>query len=255
MKMVKKILLGLSVIAIAVSLTGCLKDDTEGAIKGAGKKWSVDYTNETKVNYRAYKGSGQRHAGGLVKVEFNKDGDPAASKMGVIFGLQETKTEDKKTLRKFNIIGIAADGTYYVSSLDKIEDIQAENFGAKVNAESGATEKEWVKLSAGKKVTMLKDTDENKYAYIWYQAKTDGSYDWAVLSMTDEEAKAYDGETGACPKATTDKGTITGAFDAVASEAKLPQYLISVYAMIQPGKTLSGKWNIVGTYKEAEDAE
>ncbi len=252
MKMVKKVLMGLAAIALVASLTGCLKDDTESAIKGAGKKWSVDYTNDTKDNYRAYKATGAKHAGGLVKVEFNKGGTPGESKMGVIFGLEQYKDENKKTLRKFQIIGVSETGNYYVSSYDKVADIQAKNFGT----DDGATEKEWVALGA-KKVTMSEDTNGNKYTYVWYQAQIDGSYKWAIASMTDDQANAYDKTTGALPAGATElaKGTIEKAFDAVANESKLPQHAISVYAMIQPGKVLSGKWNIIGAYKEAEDAE
>lgn len=255
MKMVKKILFGLSVIAIAASLTGCIKDDTESAIKGTGKKYSVNYTNDGKSNYRAYKASGLKHAGGLVKVTFDNDGTPAESKMGVIFGLEE-RTENKKKLRNFNIIGVSATGNYYVSTLTDIEDIQAENFGASTTATTGPREKEWVKLQSGATLSTDSATG-NKFIYVWYQAKKEGKYDWALLSMTDDVAATWNATTGAIPTgATTLKsGTITGAFTAVDADNKVPQQKISVYAMIQPGKTLAGKWNIVGTYLEAEDAE
>ena len=254
MKMVKKILLGLSVIAIAVSLTGCIKDDTESAIKGVGKNYSIDYTNDNTENYRAYKASGQKHAGGIVKITFDKDGDPADSKMGVIFGLEETKTADKKTIRNFNIIGVSAANNYYVSSFKNIENIQDKNFGATENAATGPSEKVWKSL--GTSVT-LPANEGNKFAYIWYKANINGSYDWAILDLTEEQLAAYDTTTGAKPAGATvlASGTITEAFTAVTAEKDLPQHQISVYAMIQPGKTLSGKWNIVGTYKEAEDAE
>jgi len=254
MKMVKKVLMGLAVAAIAFALTGCLQDDTEKAIKGSGSKYSIDYTNEGKDNYRAYKSTGISHAGALVKVTFDKDCDAGVSKMGVIFDLQERK-ENKQKLRDFNIIGIAKDGTYYVSRLTNIEDIQANNFGAEEDAATGPSEK--VLVALGAKVTMPTDSDGNYFVYVWYKANLNGTYSWALLNMTEDQAKTFDKNAGDIPTgATTLKsGTISNAFDAVTETKNLPKRKISVYAMIKPGKTLTGKWNIVGKYLEAEDAE
>ena len=257
MKMVKKVLMGLAVAAVAFALTGCLQDDTEKAIKGSGSKYSIDYTNEGTENYRAYKSTGLSHAGGLVKVTFDKECDADVSKMGVIFGLEERKV-DKKKLRDFNIIGIAKDGKYYVSTLTNIEDIQANNFGAEVNAATGPSEKEWVPITDGKKVSMTAESaDGNLFVYVWYQAQLNGSYKWALATMTDDQAKKFDKNVGDIPEGASvlAQGVITGAFDPVTEAKKLPQRKISVYAMIKPGKTLTGKWNIVGKYLEAEDAE
>lgn len=257
MKMVKKVLMGLAVAAIAFALTGCLQDDTEKAIKGSGSKYSIDYTNEGTQNYRAYKSTGLSHAGALVKVTFDKDCDAGVSKMGVIFDLQERK-ENKQKLRDFNIIGIAKDGTYYVSRLTNIEDIQDDNFGAVVNAATGPSEKELVSIDLGKKVTMSTDADGNKYVYVWYKANLNGTYSWAIVTMTDDQAKAFDKNAGDIPEGATSlnaSGTISDAFEAVTEAKKIPKRKISVYAMIKPGKTLTGKWNIVGKYLEAEDAE
>ncbi len=256
MKMVKKVLMGLAVAAVAFALTGCLQDDTEKAIKGSGSKYSIDYTNEGTQNYRAYKSTGLSHAGALVKVTFDKDCDAGVSKMGVIFDLQERKV-NKQKLRDFNIIGIAKDGKYYVSRLTNIEDIQDENFGAVVNAATGPSEKELVSIDLGEKVTMSTDSDGNYFVYVWYKANLNGTYSWALLNMTDDQAKTFDKNAGDIPAgaATLASGTIANAFDAVTEASKLPQRKISVYAMIKPGKTLTGKWNIVGKYLEAEDAE
>ncbi len=263
MKMVKKILFGAVALAAVLSLASCgLKDDEEGAITGSGNTYKVKYENSNKDdNYRAYKSTTFKHAGALVKVTFNKT-DIGASKMGVIFGLTEKKAADGKSkLRDFYIIGLGTldKSNFYVSKYINISDIQAENFGAKTTAaDTEAKEIELVALNDANSITLpAKAADGSISLYIWYQAQLNGSYTWAILTMTDEQAKAWDKNTGVIPTGATTlrTGIISDAFTAVTDPKDLPQYPISVYSMIKPTQSVEGSWKIVGTYKEAEDAE
>ena len=266
MKMVKKLLLGLVAVAAVISLTGCMpKDDDDNAIKKGIGKFSIDYTYEKAAdgedNYRAYRPTSLKHAGALVKLVFKADGDPEKSKLGVIFGLQETKKDGVKT-RDFNIIGLAENGQYYVSSMYNIVDIQEYNFGATTTAAAGEPkEKEWIPITGGSSnLSLEKDDSGNTYAYVWYQADKSGNYKWAILDMTDDQAKAWkklsndDKAAGNVPEATKvyKSGTITGAFAAADKE---PKYPISIYAMVKDGKHLKGEWIMSGYYLEAEEEE
>lgn len=259
MKMVKKVLFGAVALAAILSLVSCgKKNDTEKAIKGSGDNWTVDYTNDATENYRAYRSTGLKHAGAIVKVTFNKDGDPEKSKMGVIFGLEE---KDGKS--NFNLIGLAADGTYYVSTFKNIEDIQANNFGATPNAASGPTEKEWVPLDDGEKVTLKDDGNGNKYTYVMYRAVATGQYQWMIGDLSEANLNAFDSNTGSFGTSETSVLTSVltagGAYDeiddAFEPTTNVPQHQISFYAMIRPGKHLVGSWNVAKKYKEAEDIE
>lgn len=275
MKMVKKLLLGLVAVAAVISLTGCMpKDDDDNAIKkGVGKYYinytyekAADATGEDAQNYRAYRSTGLKHAGALVKLTFKADPDaayaPGASKLGVIFGLTEDKTA--KT-RDFNIIGIAKNGDWYVSTMKNIVDIRARNFGASTKASAEAAgepfEKEHEALYNSKISMPAADADGNVSVYVWYQATKSGSYKWAVLDMTKEQADEWkalskeEKKDAAIPTATKvlKKGEITGAFTAVTKDFTEPQYPISVYAMVSDQATLNGEWLMSGYYLEAEE--
>ncbi len=272
MKMVKKILMGLAALGVVMSLVGCIpNDDTENIIKGANGKYKVDYTydgtEDVRLTYRAYKSTTLSHAGALVKVVINKNTDSGNSKMGVIFGLTE-RTVNKEKLRDFNIIGIGSGSSqnYYVSTLKNIKNLQAENFGATVDAAEGPTEKEWKPLSTSKieHPADAVDADGNFTSYIWYQATKDGTYKWAILDMTEEQVKAWDKSSkeekaaAAIPAArkVLASGEIIDAFDKITDPTKNPpKSKVSFYAMVKGTKKLTGSWDVVGTYLEAEDAE
>ena len=263
MKMVKKILVGMLVLAAALSVTSCMKDDDKNAIKGSGKKYSIDFTNEETDAYRAYKATAMKHAGALVKVTFNAK-DCATSKLGVIFDLKDAKSGIKGAKDFYAIaFGMENDGCFYVSQFTDITDIQAKNFGASTTAKAGEPkEVEEVPYNGtrGNKIKFpAAAADGSQSLYIWYQAQYTGSFAWAIYSLTDEEAATYNSQAGALTAAVTplDAGIITDAFDPlpVTEANKVPQNKIAVYAQVAPGKTLDGKWNFVGTYLEAEDAE
>lgn len=267
MKMVKKILLGLVVLATAFAFSGCTKDDTQGAISGTGKKYSVSYTNDTTDAYRAYKATALKHAGGLVKVTFKDPTKASSSKIGVIFDLKDAvsgvKDAKGKAAKDFYAIaiGMENDGCFYVSQFTDIVDIQAKNFGATTTAKE--KEPKEVEIVAYNKTrgNALKlpaaAADGSISLYIWYMALPTGQYSWAIYDLTDEQASQYDSTLGTFKVAVTplDGGIIDKAFEAPTDPTKVPQNPIAFYAQVAPNTTLTGGWNVIGTYKEAEDAE
>ena len=284
MKLVKKILMGLVATAVVLSLASCdgllPKDDTEGAITGSLKNYKVSYTNESTTNpYRAYKATTLKHAGALVKVTFDSN-NVNTSKMGVIFDLKADT--DNKDARQFYIIGLnprSDKSNFYVSKFTNVTDIQAWNFGTAENPSNTDEQNAAVKANPSKEVEIvpLSTTNNIKFpeadangkfsVYVWYKAKTDGSFDYKVLNITDEVAKAYKFDTGAFDAATilaqgnthtaggkTVNKVKTAEFDAC-DEGKQPKNKVAFYAQIAPNTTLNGSWKVIGTYLEAEDAE
>ena len=267
MKMVKKVLLGLGLAAAVLALAGCaLKDDPKGVIKGGNGSWSVNYTfNDAETaddTYRAYKPTGIQHAGALIKVTFNDpEADAGASKMGVIFDLEEQKVGSER-IRSFNIIGIGQNGEWYVSRFTNVKDIQEYNFGTELTGSDKAIENEIVELGSESAVTFQNDVNLSKSVYVWYQAKLDGYYDWKILKMTPEQVNDWKALTDKQKQTTPPVGTVVFESDSTtriqystSAVTKEPQHSISVYAMIKGGKTLNGSWKIAADYLEAEDIE
>ena len=270
MKMVKKSLLGLVVAAMVLSLTGCgVKDDTEGIIKGTAGNYTVNYTYDAAedTEYRAYKSTGAKHAGALVKISFDKDdiANAGNSKFGLIFGLDETKQGDSK-IRNFYIVGFGANGNYYVSKYENVVNIRDYNFGASTSA-TGTNPKETIISTNGNSNGIVPNTTiyggegEDKYVYIWYQAYANGSYEVKIGNVTDENVNAWksqtDGQKIQNPPVFSDtikSYTISNAFP-TCSEGSEPQKYAAVYTRVQGGATLHGKVNFKGDYKEAEDIE
>ena len=265
MKMVKKVLMGLAAAAAVMALAGCvIEDDTEGAIKGSGKKYTVAYANETGTPYRAYKATALKHAGALVKVSFEttEDSEVKTSKMGVIFNLHNN--EDNKDAKDFYIIGLNPTSTnknFYVSKMSGIVDIQADNFGASTTASEGEPKEiEIVSITNNKEIAAVKaDAGGIWSVYVYYKALTDGSFDYKVLNITDDVAKNFDLKEGTFDSSVVlaegNTKAAAGAEWEECEEGKQPQNKVAFYAQIAAGANLEGSWNVIGTYLEAEDAE
>jgi len=262
MKMVKNILLGLTAAALVIGFASCKQaDDPKDAIDGSGNKYSIDHENTETENYRAYKSTSLKHSGALVKVKFDKK-DVGLSKMGVIFDLHENKAN--KDAKEFYIIGIgtSTDTNFYVSKFTNVTDIQAKNFGTELK-ENKAVEDELVKLSAANSIAVpAAATDGSVSYFVYFKGFKEGYYEWAVLSTTDEVAKTikiddakYDTIKEITGVSVLAHGKISGAFEAVASDDKIPQNQMAVYAMVSPKTTLKGSWNYLGMYHEAEAIE
>ena len=260
MKMVKKILLGLIAAAAVISFAGCKQvDDTKHAISGSGNDYSIDFENTESEKYRAYESTTLNRAGALVKVKFDKE-DVGTSKMGVIFGLK-----DENGAKEFGIIGIGTlrDGpNFYVSKFSNVTDIQAENFGA---PNGDAEETPIVALTSGNKYSVpTAAPDGSVTVYVYFKANINGTYDYALLNLTDAQASAIDMDSanpisnyiGNSVNYLAGGNTATAKFfEAVGNTNDIPQSQLAVYAMVAPGKTLKGSWKYVKFYKEAEELE
>lgn len=257
MKMVKKVLLGLAAAATIMAFFGCkMEDDPEGAITGKNNDYSVYYDNTSGEVYRAYESTSLKHAGALVKVKFDKK-DVSSSKMGVIFNLQKNAVD--KNAKDFLIIGLGTTDTrnIYVSKFTNVTKLTEDNFGTKLK-DNPAVEKEYVKLGEKTLSVPTAAADGSISYYIYFKAKIDGSYDWAVLNMTDEQAEEVEMDTVTLATLTGTKlasGNIPEAFDEVDKEDDIVQKQLAVYAMIWGNSTLSGSWHYYDMYKEAEEIE
>ena len=263
-----KILFGAVAAAAVMGLVSC----GDGII-GGGKKYTINKTNESETDIvRYYNDTAMKHAGALVKVTFKSDCVDSKSKvygtgmMGTIFGL-----ETKDGANTFFILSVSDKGNYYVSKFSGVTNFNAYNFGAsdKADATEGTEEYEIVSLDQNVTVTLQseKDDEDNetgKYIYLYERALVDGSYDWAILSMTDEQVEAFDidsySTTGSYKsyatvlKSGNIPATKTG-YDEVDSESKITQKKVAVYANVYPKNTLVGEWYYKAMYKEAEVIE
>ncbi len=257
MKMVKKILLGMVATAAIIGFVGCKAtvDDPEEAITGSGNDYSVDYDNTSGTeNYRAYHSTDLKHAGALVKVTFDKK-DVGSSKMGVIFDLHDNTTNGDA--KDFYIIGLGTSSTrnFYVSKFTNVTQLREDNFGTKLT-ENPAKEKIIVDLGDEDLTIPAADADGKVTMYVYFKAFNNGSYEYAVLNITDTTADTIKISETSLSKLTTDlqasniltSGTISNAF----TGTTIPQNQLAVYAMITPGAHLTGSWKY-SMYKEAEE--
>ena len=265
-----KILFGVVAAAAVMGFVSC----GDGII-GGGKKYTINYTNDSDDIYRKYNDTALKHAGGLVKVTF-KGGDEGCKNtsnhdygtgmMGTIFGFEDSVDENAPAgAHDFYIMSISENGNYYVSKFVNIkdDDLEKSNFGATtvstINTTSGEPqEKVYVTLNSTNQTTLLTDGDD-KIIYLYERALIDGSYDYAILKLTEEQVEEFAIEdyktSGSYIGTKVIQGNIPNAFTAVDSESKLTQKKLAVYANVYPKNTLVGEWYYMDTYKEAEVIE
>ena len=271
MKMVKKVLLGLAAAATIMAFFGCkMVDDENGAIQGKNNDYTVDYTNESATEYRAYKSTSLQHAGALVKVTFENPNESSYCKMGAIFDLDE-----KNGKRSFYIMGLSAakDKNFYVSRFENVSDIQDKNFGANDEASDPAVETViWDNNTTNGigSITRPALVDGKLTYYLYYKAfknsgenPTKGYWEWGLYTFSDAEAELAkevikDKNANLASlnaiKTNVKAGTIEDAFD-LKTGGGIPQNKVAVYAKIDAGKTLTGSWKYLDMYKEAEEIE
>ena len=138
MKLSKKMLAAFSMaaaLAMAGTFVACTEDDddTEGAISGSGKKYSIDYTNSKESGdeniYRCWNTTTFKHIGELVKITLNNQTNSSKDGvMGFVWDLGQSKDainnnnvtlgHTDKGYRNFFVIGFQNNqGTarYYIS--------------------------------------------------------------------------------------------------------------------------------------------
>ena len=283
MKLSKLLLTG-AVMAAAIGFMSCTQeDDPYGLINEVNSDYyTIDATNTEPTIIRGYRSTNLKHAGAIVKVSFSKKEAGPNGVMGVIFGLH-----DGANGKDFGIIGLRDNGTYYVSGLRNVQDLQAPNFGATANETNynNAAYTEPVELEVkGLESTFTgKQTEDGFSVYVYYRdtvaatANSDGSYDhtyevYIIDNATDDYVAKDDGkvyvsnENGA---AEANLGSPVATIAYKDANSSVTQYQFAPYANIYPtaenapadftgtkGKgSLKGSWIVQGTYKEANVVE
>lgn len=246
-----KVLFSTAVMAAAMTaFVACAQDDDpNGMISGSNNNYTLDYTNETKEISRGYNTSNLKHAGALVKINFEKVGGTGGM-MGFMFDYE--KTGD---LSSFNIIGVRSDGVYYISRFENIttEGLQGNNFGATTTADAAkgeAKETEFVKFNSTK---LPNFTD--KTAYLWIIQSEDGS-DYKVYSLTKEVAEkavVADANNGVLKNESGEDIVLSGSLTSIPTGYKEQiQKRYGVYANVYAESSVLGTWEILGSYKAAD---
>lgn len=277
MKKLSKVLFGSAILAALVfGFAGCTEDDddTEGAISGSGKNYSINYENKNSDIYRCYNTSGTKHLGTIGKITFNNQTSSSHDgAMGYIWDLRQSKSVDGAAVKdsgyqNFFVVGFRNNSkpSFYISKFFNVTDLQADNFGSSTTvkehtegiAKTSPCEIEvsaWTELSnfpvdtSTSTLTFWVDIypvyDSSKYGVniTEHSSCTAGSYVVDIYS-TDPTVKNFSGT----PVKSVEIGT-----DVTGYKAKPSQGTAAVYANVQPGKTLNGSWTISDYYAEAEE--
>lgn len=263
MKMTKKILLGGAVLLAATMMfTGCpqqlgnkLIDISEAfdSKTKANATGSIDYTNETDTDNRGMELLRTKHEGMFAKIALNELTDDSTNPgvMGLVFGLtDEKKDDDGNKLYDFYLVGIRNDNgklRTYLSKYTNISEDQFDdkNFGAEVNATTGASEKELVKVNTYQ--NYIRNTDKkNMEVAIKINPKDDGSYtiDWYnaddlnCAELVDENASL----TKIGPQSFDISNKVTGYTKKEDLDLKIGFYA-NVYSTKNNGSgSMKGKW-------------
>ena len=167
--------------------------DPKNAIKGRDNDYIVDYTNPEDKLYRAFKKTAFKHAGAVIKVTFDST-NVSSSKMGVIFDLKPNA--ENPEANDFYIIGLNPRtdvANFYVSKFTNVTDMQAENFGTKLDT-NPAKEIIVVDLATKNNIKPPKAVDGKISFYVYYKLMSDGSFDYAILDITDEQLADFKGD-------------------------------------------------------------
>ena len=271
MKLSKILLTGAVLAAAMTAFVACVQeDDPNDMIDGSGNNYTLEYTNDSTEISRGYVSTRLQHAGCLAKVTFDKSSDVGGGVMGIVFDLQDNATNPDAV--DFNVVAFrtTSDGAeYYISKFANVTDTQANNFGApaKDYAGNGATETEVVKAFKAVPSNAVTTSAEGKSVYIWFvQKPTTGEnptmqYEVYFLpesiaskaetkDLNNDNGDLFDKETGVALDVSSYKaGTIATAY------TEQTQKKFAVYANVYANKTVSGTWEFLGTYKEANVVE
>lgn len=292
MKLSKKVIAAMSASALLLTagiFTSCTEDDddTEGAISGSGKNYSINYTNSNDAIYRCWNTTTFKHEGELVKITFNDQTTSTHNgALGFVWDLGKSSAainNNTVTLgatdanaKNFLIVGFRNQSSglqYYVSKFFNVTDLQADNFGAtsanKVTTHDAGLAKSVpceIDVTDGWKSagisTIASDKTITAYVDIYplFENSTYGVPYSSTNKYTGDEVGAYvvdiydsdptaEGFTGTPVATTTVSPTVTGY------SAEPTQNTLAVYANVQPSKTLSGSWNLAKDYAAAEAVE
>lgn len=261
MKMTKKFFAAALAVA-ALSLVGCNMNEDEYGIldfDAPNARCTTDYTNETTEYLRGWATFNTNHITSNCIIEMSglnsvTSDTEQKGNMGVVFNL--VKNDDKTY--NFNVITLKYGGNkelwYYISYYTNVDASYlsgpAENFcdldGKEAN-KGGACKEVQIAPTAGNgswmKGTTWTVSDDNKLsAYIKLDySETDGY-----------TINVYDGTEATGPAKIT-KANITNGLEKEIDKKTgeetgkfvTPENMIGAYAMVKPGKTLTGSWKFV----------
>lgn len=295
MKLSKKILAAFSaatLLATAAVFTSCTEDDndTEGAISGSGKNYTINYTNSSTTDiYRCWNTTTFKHEGELVKITLNSQ--TASSHdgvMGFVWDLRQSKDAaavgdaspaiTEKGYQNFFVAGFQwHEGTprYYISKYFNVTDVQAENFGASttVNTHGAgilATEPKEIEVQTWKNLTKPELAADGTVTLwmdiypVFTKTKSDSTTEQSTygknISAHSSTAAGsyvvdlYDTDPSSDETVSPFEST-TITTDVTGYTAEPTQGTLAVYANVQPEKTLTGAWNLVTDYAADEVVE
>lgn len=257
MKMTKKVLLTVAVMAAAsFGFMGCAADDDENDMieKVNSDNYSISYTNNDKTTSRGYKSTTMAHNGAVMEFKFtNSTANSAAGVLGFIWELEE-----KNDARQFYVLGVRQDNgipSYYVSHFDNVTDINADNFGTKLEKNPAAEKLIDPATNKGGNAT---SSDFNKITNeSWDQSGTVTVYADIAPVKGGYEIRFYKSELTAKNHSVADAvgKTISITSDFATATTEPSQKKLAIYANVYGNKTLTGSWKFVDVYKDAELAE
>ncbi|MBB5219414.1 hypothetical protein DYE49_09700 [Treponema rectale] len=263
-----KVLLGSAVLAAAaIGFMGYADDDDPNdMISGSNNNYSIEYTNDsTTKTSRGYNSTNLKHAGSLVKVNFDASSTTQGGVMGMIFDLHDG--EDGKDFAVVGLRTTSSGAEYYVSYYTGVTNLQGDNFGAEYESRGVTYNKDSVA-----KETVIKDAFTTLSSS--YVDTTDGTTVYVYFVETETADADFDYNVYFLPKSvaeTVDDVDSNGnLLDSEGSPLNISSWLaatvdtsyttktqnkFAVYANVYAGSTVKGTWELLETYKAADVVE
>lgn len=274
MKLSKVIFSGLFAVSLVFGFASCSEeDDPNDMLKEVNQNnYTIEYTNDGTETSRGYITTNLKHAGAIVKINFEPTSSTNGGVMGVIFDYHDNATNGKD----FYVIGIqnttATAPKYYISKFEGVTNLQKPNFGAPTNGTVGT---DTADTTAGTKETVVEkaftalpksevtDTSSGTTLYVYYveKATSETDYDFEVYflpkSVVESLGDIKDADLGALKDKNGDEVDISSykVTTIDSSYTSLQQNKFGVYGNVYAGKNVKGSWTIVDTYKEADVVE
>lgn len=277
MKLSKVIFSGLFAVSLVFGFASCSEeDDPNDMLKEVNQNnYTIEYTNDGTETSRGYITTNLKHAGAIVKINFEPTSSTNGGVMGVIFDYHDNATNGKD----FYVIGIqnttATEPRYYISKFEGVTNLQKPNFGAPSGKNAGTAGDGTNDTTVGTKETVIEDaftsvpsgvtdTSSGTTLYVYYveKATSETDYDFEVYflpkTIVESLGDIKDADLGALKDKdgnVVDISSYKVKKTIDSSYTSLQQNKFGVYGNVYAGKNVKGSWTIVDTYKEADVVE